>query len=243
MTKRKPKPKPKPKPKKRVFSNRPLDKLSKLRKNHNKLPKEQNNPLENTQPVSEPLDDRKLFSDAMTSVKPIHSNQHYHLPKRAIEHPDQSSAFNEQQENQEVMQSLRDLIEGDAPLCIYETDETIEGAIEGLDHRIMKKLRRGEFSIQEYLDLHGFTKDEARDLVEQFLLNAIHQGKRCVLIVHGRGHRSKDNIPVLKNALKTWLTRRALRKKVLAFTTAKPYDGGTGAIYVLLRKHLRNPSK
>jgi len=62
------------------------------------------------------------------------------------------------------------------------------------------------------------------------------QDKRCVLIIHGRGHGSKDHIPVLKNALKSWFTRRALRKKILAFTTARSCDGGAGAVYVLLKK-------
>jgi DNA-nicking Smr family endonuclease len=141
----------------------------------------------------------------------------------------------EEREEAEVMQALRDLVEGEAPLAIHQTDEAIEGAVDGLDGRIMDKLRRGEFSVQDHLDLHGSTRDEARQKVESFLLAAIAQGKRCVLIIHGRGHGSKDRIPVLKNALKSWLQRRALSKKILAFSTAQPFDGGAGAVYVLLR--------
>jgi len=148
-----------------------------------------------------------------------------------------SSLTSEEREETEVMQALRDLVEGEAPLSIHQTDEAIEGAVAGLDPRIMSKLRRGEFSVQDHLDLHGNTREEARAKVESFLLNAIAQGKRCVLIIHGRGHGSKDHIPVLKNALKTWLERRALRKKILAFSTAQAFDGGGGAVYVLLKTH------
>ena len=72
-------------------------------------------------------------------------------------------------------------------------------------------------------------------MVARFIRDCHNNGLRCVLIVHGRGFGSKDNIPVLKNKLASWLTRGAIGKKVLAFTSAKPYDGGTGAVYVLLR--------
>jgi len=65
---------------------------------------------------------------------------------------------------------------------------------------------------------------------------ARQDGKRCVLVVHGRGLHSKDQRPVLKEAVVNWLGRTGLRKQVLAFCTARPYDGGAGALYVLLRR-------
>ena len=100
----------------------------------------------------------------------------------------------------------------------------------------MKKLKRGRLPIQAHIDLHGFTKNDAEAAVRRFLINSHHRGLRCVLIVHGRGLNSPDSIPVLKERLPVWLNRGPARKIVMAFSSAQPYDGGTGAIYVLLRK-------
>jgi DNA-nicking Smr family endonuclease len=213
-------------PKKRTFTNRPLKDLSRLKGSASSR-----RAVEKTTKESPPEDDEKLFAEAMSGVTPMEAHDESLPPEPKLK----AVPSREEQEEAEVMQALRDLVEGDAPLSIHQTDEAIEGAVDGLDARIMSKLRRGEFSVQDHLDLHGFTRDEAREKVEAFLLEAIAQGKRCVLIIHGRGHGSKDHIPVLKNALKSWLQRRALSKKVLAFSTAQAFDGGAGAIYVLLK--------
>jgi DNA-nicking Smr family endonuclease len=76
----------------------------------------------------------------------------------------------------------------------------------------------------------------ARVEVERFVMGASAAGHRGVLIVHGRGHGSKDNVPVLKERLKSWLARGRIGRSILAFTSARPADGGTGALYVLLRR-------
>ena len=80
------------------------------------------------------------------------------------------------------------------------------------------------------------TRDGAKRTVELFLRGSRHAGKRCVLVVHGRGLHSMDQLPVLKDALKTWLSTARFARHVLAFATARPVDGGAGAIYVLLRR-------
>jgi len=219
MTKRK-------SPKKRAFTNRPLKDLSKL-KGAARPRSVAEKPVEE----SPPEDDEELFARAMSGITPMDARNQSLPPEPLLK----TKPSREELEEAEVMQALRDLVEGEAPLSIHQTDEAIEGSVDGLDRHVMGKLRRGEFSIQDHLDLHGFTRDEAREKVEAFLLEAISQGKRCVLIIHGRGHGSKDHIPVLKNALKSWLERRALSKKVLAFSTAQPFDGGAGAVYVLLK--------
>lgn len=223
--------KPKP-PKKSAFTNRPLKQLSRLKQSAPARPVERK-PAD--EPSPEAGDDESLFARAMSGVAPLHPRDESLPPEPRLK----SSPTGEEREAAEVMQALRDLVAGEAPLSIHQTDEAIEGAVEGLDPRIMGKLRRGEFSVQDHLDLHGQTREEARNKVEAFLLEAIAQGKRCVLIIHGRGHGSKNHIPVLKNALKSWLQRRALSKKVLAFSTAQTFDGGAGAVYVLL-KNLRH---
>jgi DNA-nicking Smr family endonuclease len=134
-----------------------------------------------------------------------------------------------------VMQELDDLVSGVAPFDFADTEEYIEASVRGLDRRILRQLRRGEFSVQGHLDLHGMRREEARARVAEFVEKSHLDGKKCVLIVHGRGLGSKDNIPVLKEKLTAWLTRGVIGKRVLAFTSARPYDGGTGAVYVLLR--------
>ncbi|MBN2714808.1 MAG: Smr/MutS family protein [Deltaproteobacteria bacterium] len=134
-----------------------------------------------------------------------------------------------------VMRHLDELIHGKADFDIADTDEYIEASISGLDRRIVKKLRKGEYSIQAHIDLHGMNREEARGAVATFIDRSFKSGKKCVLIVHGRGLGSENNIPVLKEKLRAWLTRGAMGKKVLAYTSARPFDGGTGAVYVLLR--------
>jgi len=131
---------------------------------------------------------------------------------------------------------LRALVTGEVPFDISDTDEFIEGHARGLDPRVLKRLRRGEFSVQEHVDLHGLLKDEAKAELEAFLARSRQQGKRCVLVVHGRGLHSKDQVPVLKDALKRWLRTDRFARQVLAFSTARPHDGGAGAMYVLLKK-------
>jgi DNA-nicking Smr family endonuclease len=135
-----------------------------------------------------------------------------------------------------VMRELDGLVQGEVPFDFTDTDEYIEASTSGLDHHIVKKLKKGDYSYQAHLDLHGLNREQARASVAEFIRKSHWDGKRCVLIVHGRGLGSKDNIPVLKNKLAAWLTRGAIGRRVLAFTSAKPYDGGTGAVYVLLRR-------
>jgi DNA-nicking Smr family endonuclease len=136
----------------------------------------------------------------------------------------------------EAVDALRALVSGDAPFDLSDTDEFIEGRVAGLDHHLVRKLRRGDFAVQGHVDLHGMTRDEAKQSVEAFLRSSRNAGKRCVLVVHGRGLHSKDQLPVLKDALKTWLSTARFARHVLAFATARPADGGAGAIYVLLRR-------
>jgi DNA-nicking Smr family endonuclease len=136
----------------------------------------------------------------------------------------------------EAYDELRALVTGEVPFDIADSDEFIEGHARGLDPRVVKRLRRGEFALQAHVDLHGMLKDEAKALLEAFLAKSRQQGKRCVLVVHGRGLHSKDQVPVLKEALKRWMHTARFARHVLGFSTARPHDGGAGAIYVLLKR-------
>ncbi len=139
-------------------------------------------------------------------------------------------------EEAEVYAELADLVDGSGPWDIADTDEYIEGIAPGLDRRLLQRLRKGEYSVQAHVDLHGMTQEQAHQRVDRFILESRTAGQRCVLIVHGRGLNSKDQIPVLKERVRVWLTRGRIARSVLCFATARPSDGGAGAVYVLLRK-------
>ncbi len=179
-------------------------------------------------------EDERLFSEAMTGVSPISGGN-----RRIMKTPDKDSlrpAHAPRNEELEVMAHLSDLISGAAEMDITFSDEYVEGCLKGLDPRLMQKLKDGLFPIQDYVDLHRLTQDAAETRIRDFLLNSQGRGLRCVLIVHGKGLNSEDHIPVLKKRMPLWLSRGPVRKIILAFSTAKPYDGGTGAIYVLLKR-------
>jgi DNA-nicking Smr family endonuclease len=102
----------------------------------------------------------------------------------------------------------------------------------GLQNNVLKKLRRGYFGLDGEIDLHGLTSNAAKRQLLHFLHGCVEAGYRCVHIVHGKGYRSADNHPVLKNNLNLWLRQH---KDVQAFCSAPPKDGGTGAVFVLLQ--------
>jgi DNA-nicking Smr family endonuclease len=188
-----------------------------------------------TPPASAVTDDPALFTRAMEGVVP--------LPDRAggrVDRPAPAATPRAPvSEEAEALAALSDLVTGASCLDVSDTREYVEGAIVGLDPRVLRRLRRGDFSWQAYEDLHGMSQPQAREAVERFLSTAVRRGHRCVLIVHGRGRNSKDQTPVLKERLKVWLARGRLAGIVLAFATARSCDGGPGALYVLLRRRRR----
>jgi DNA-nicking Smr family endonuclease len=114
-----------------------------------------------------------------------------------------------------------------------ETGEELLYAAPGVRPEVLRRLRRGQLSIQDRLDLHGMTVPEAKEAVARFLYACRGRGLRAVLIIHGKGLGSHQKRPVLKGKLNLWLARRA---EILAFCSARGVDGGTGAVYVLLRR-------
>jgi DNA-nicking Smr family endonuclease len=102
----------------------------------------------------------------------------------------------------------------------------------GVRDQVMRRLRRGLYPLEDELDLHGLNQTAARDRLVEFIAHSRNSGRRCVRIVHGKGYRSGARGPVLKTAVNLWLRRHV---DVMAFTSARAIDGGTGAVYVLLR--------
>ncbi|MBL8394504.1 MAG: Smr/MutS family protein [Candidatus Accumulibacter sp.] len=102
----------------------------------------------------------------------------------------------------------------------------------GVSRNVLRDLRRGRWSIQDHVDLHGMNRHEAHTRVALFVGKALSAGKRCLRIVHGRGHGSPGREAILRQLVKVWLGRH---QDVLAFCHAPPSDGGDGALWVLLR--------
>jgi DNA-nicking Smr family endonuclease len=102
----------------------------------------------------------------------------------------------------------------------------------GIQDAVMRRLRRGHYRVESELDLHGLTVPEAKQELRDFLARTIARQCRCVRIIHGKGLGSGPRGPVIKRAVNVILRRT---DAVIAFCSARPIDGGTGAIYVLLQ--------
>lgn len=178
------------------------------------------------------LSDEELFRQEMNGISPLATAGSGR--ERPIEQERQ--VLVRQSDEAEAYAQLSDLVAGGGTFDISDSDEYIEGLASGLDRRLMARLRRGDYAVQGHVDLHGLTREEARVKVDEFMHDSRIHGCRCILIIHGRGLNSKDQIPVLKEALRVWLTRGRIARHVLAFATARPTDGGAGAVYVLLRR-------
>lgn len=114
--------------------------------------------------------------------------------------------------------------------------ELMPGTAGGLDKRTLNRLRRGLIAPEWRIDLHNMTQAEAHGALNGFLAGAHAAGKRCVLVITGKGYRSESAVGVLKSNVPHWLNDPANRARILAFTHATPADGGEGALYVLLRR-------
>lgn len=113
-----------------------------------------------------------------------------------------------------------------------DTGDLITFLRPGLPAEVLRKLKRGQWINQATIDLHGLTGDAARGELARFLAQARHAGLRCVRVIHGKGTRSPNNEPVLRNKVRLSLSRR---DEVLAFCDAAPADGGSGAVDILLK--------
>jgi DNA-nicking Smr family endonuclease len=178
--------------------------------------------------MKERSDDDDAFEAAMAGVRPIERRQH--APQPHYRDPVPLS-----DRERRVRRGLDALVNGDVPFDLRDSEEVIEGCVPGLDPRVLRQLRAGDFTPQADLDLHGCDAETARGLVEAFVVESHARGLRCLRIVHGRGNRS-PNGAVLKPSLPRWLARGPARLIVLAFTSAPQSDGGTGASYILLRR-------
>lgn len=166
-------------------------------------------------------DDTDLFREQMADVRRISTDR----APVAKPRPDARARF----AREETRQVLRDSLSGEPA---EDAHEEVSYARPGVAPSVLRKLRRGKYSVVSELDLHGLNVEMARQALDEFIQECLDLGQHCVRIVHGKGKRSGHGGPVLKPRVCRWLRRR---DSVLAFTTAPPGDGGSGALYVLLR--------
>jgi DNA-nicking Smr family endonuclease len=171
-------------------------------------------------------EEANLFKAEVKDVVPIrsanlaevHSVSPLPLPRQRL--ADEQAALKE---------SLSDEIDIES---LLDTDEALSFRQPGLGIEVVRKLRRGEWSIQAQLDLHGLRSDEARLALVGFLSESLNNNMRCLRVIHGKGLGSINKEPVLKGKVLKWLIQR---DEVLAFCQARPNDGGSGALLILLR--------
>jgi len=184
-------------------------------------------------PLSGQDDDATLFDRAMDGVKPLdRGSRRRPAPKSPRVAPGRAP----RDEDAETLAHLAGLVAGEIPFDITETGEYVEGCRSDFDRRELRRLRAGEIAIDEEIDLHRMNRGEARAALDRFILGVLGKRVKCVRVIHGRGLHSKEAGPVLKEKVVAWLSGRRLGRMVLAFTSARPVDGGTGALYILLRK-------
>jgi DNA-nicking Smr family endonuclease len=170
--------------------------------------------------------ERRLFFDYVKDVTPLAVKARHSFAAPAPLPIAHQRALDEQRA---LAESISDEFDAES---LIDTDDLLTWQRDGLGSDVVRRLRRGDWVIQDQLDLHGARRDEARELVGQFLRDAIKRGLRCVRVIHGKGHGSIDRQPVLKNRVRRWLTQK---DEVLAFCQARAQDGGAGALVVLLR--------
>ncbi|MDQ7015066.1 MAG: Smr/MutS family protein [Gammaproteobacteria bacterium] len=116
---------------------------------------------------------------------------------------------------------------------IEQGDEQLSFARSGLQKATLKKLKKGHYRIEDRLDLHGYRRQEARQILQEFLHYAHKNSYRCFILIHGKGRSSKEQGPILKPLVASWLQQS---EAVLAYASTRQKDGGSGALYVLLRR-------
>jgi DNA-nicking Smr family endonuclease len=171
--------------------------------------------------------DSALFRKAMLGVKPLECDKvPLGVPRRRPPPVPKQRLTDEKLVLEEMLSDNYDLAE-------IETGEELLFARPGIQHSTISKLRRGQYSVKAELDLHGMIVRVARVEVAKFLRDCQNRNIRCVRIVHGKGYNSWQRQPVLKSQLNKWLRQR---DEVLAFCSARQVDGGTGAVYVLIKQ-------
>jgi DNA-nicking Smr family endonuclease len=169
--------------------------------------------------------DGALFRTLVADAKPLETDRA--PPQQTRPRPQATFARRDRHE------VLRESIENEPGASEVEPGDRLLFRQASVSRATLRRLARGSFSRQAELDLHGLTAAEAREELGRFIAECVDRGLTCVRVIHGKGHGSGQAGPVLKRLADQWLRRC---RAVLAFVTARPVDGGSGALYVLLRR-------
>jgi len=171
-------------------------------------------------------DDGRLFRSAMADARPLEIDT-VEPPRRR---PRATARFSRLDERD----VLRESLEAPAHAMEIANGSALSYRHPSVNLKTLRRLARGGISVQGEIDLHGLTSAEAKEVLKDFIAQSMRRGCTCVRIVHGKGLRSGPKGPVLKRGVDHWLRRW---EPVLAFVSARQTDGGTGAVYVLLKKY------
>ncbi|HWP11610.1 MAG TPA: Smr/MutS family protein [Ramlibacter sp.] len=176
--------------------------------------------------------ERNLFVRAAGAVQPMRAHSRVHL---APERPPPVAA----QQRMDDQRVLREAISDDFDAgTLLDVDDALSFRRPGIGPDVTRRLRKGDWSIQGEIDLHGLRREEAREALSAFVREAHRRGWRCVRVVHGKGLGSPGKAPVLKGRVQSWLVQK---NEVLAFVQARGDEGGAGALVVLLKPGLTAP--
>ena len=173
------------------------------------------------------LSDSDLFREATSGVRPLKNTNKIAPTVNSVKNIRVNRHSNQDKDHPAGYQ----LSDFSGELTTSTADEILAFRGNGVQQRLFKKLKSGQFPIEARLDLHGLTVDKARTILSQFINECIENQYRCVIIIHGKG--SRGDLPILKSMLNHWLKQIP---DILAFSSAQPQNGGTGALYVLLKK-------
>lgn len=173
-------------------------------------------------------EEQRFFRDEVADVRRLKSDKRVETVKnKPSPKPRHNQDYSDSEEST-LMNTMSDPVD----LRDAAIDDILFFARSGIQQKQLKKLRRGELPIEYELDLHGYNVVEAKTAIYEFLDECKKQHIRYVHIIHGKGYRSEGKIPVLKTHVAYWLPQHS---DVLAFSSAQAKDGGTGAIYVILK--------
>ena len=178
--------------------------------------------------------ERMLFQDSVGAVQPLRDRG------RALFTPEQPQPIAVQHLADEARVLLESISDDFDVSTLLDTDDQLSYRRPGVNVDVTQRLRKGDWSIQRQLDLHGLRTEEAREALGAFIRSAHKQGLRCLRVVHGKGLGSPGKTPVLKGRVQGWLVQK---NEVLAFVQARPAEGGGGALVVLLRPVKRHATQ
>jgi DNA-nicking Smr family endonuclease len=179
-----------------------------------------------TEPPSDDDDDRHVFRRAVADVRPLAARTRATASRPR---PRPLARFARAEREDVLRESL--VVPSDP--AALETGEHLSFRRPSVREDALRRLKRGQFAVEAEIDLHGLGRHAAHDALRQFLNDSVLRGMRCVRVIHGKGRRSGPGGPVLKHVVDHWLRKI---ENVAAFASARPVDGGTGAVYVLLGK-------